>query len=195
MEPIRRCGWCNPNNPLYIAYHDEEWGVPQHDDGKLFELLVLESFQAGLSWETILNKREAFRSAFDGFDPEAVAAYGEERTAALLEDRSIVRNRRKIAAAVRNAGVFLEIQAEWGSFSRYIWHFTDGQVVYETGKASSPLSDRVSADLRRRGMTFVGTTIVYAYLQAIGVIHSHDPGCFLLREGWGGRDGFQFPSV
>ena len=195
MEPIRRCGWCNPNNPLYIAYHDEEWGVPQHDDGKLFELLVLESFQAGLSWETILNKREAFRSAFGGFDPEAVAAYGEERTAALLEDRSIVRNRRKIAAAVRNAGVFLEIQAEWGSFSRYIWHFTDGQVVYETGKASSPLSDRVSADLRRRGMTFVGTTIVYAYLQAIGVIHSHDPGCFLLREGWGGRDGFQFPSV
>lgn len=183
MEPIRRCGWCNPNNPLYIAYHDEEWGVPQHDDRKLFELLVLESFQAGLSWETILNKREAFRSAFDGFDPEAVAAYGEERTAALLEDRSIVRNRRKIAAAIRNAGVFLEIQAEWGSFSRYIWHFTDGQVVYETGKASSPLSDRVSADLRRRGMTFVGTTIVYAYLQAVGVIHSHDPGCFLHREG------------
>lgn len=183
METICRCGWCNLRNPLYVAYHDEEWGVPQHDDGKLFELLILESFQAGLSWETILNKREAFRAAFGGFIPERVASYGEEETAALLENRDIVRNRRKIAAAVQNAKVFLEIQREWGSFSRYIWHFTDGQVIYETGKASSPLSDRVSADLKKRGMTFVGTTIVYAYLQAIGVIDSHDPGCCLHREG------------
>lgn len=182
MDAICRCGWCNLRNPLYIDYHDKEWGVPLHDDRRLFELLVLESFQAGLAWETILNKREAFRSAFDGFAPEAVAAYGPEKTAALLEDRSIVRNRRKIAAAVQNARVFLAVQREWGSFSRYIWHFTDGRVVYETEKAGSPLSDRVSADLRRRGMTFVGTTIVYAYLQAIGVINSHDPGCFLHRE-------------
>ena len=163
METICRCGWCNLRNPLYVAYHDEEWGVPQHDDGKLFELLVLESF----------------RAAFGGFIPERVAACGEAETAALLENRDIVRNRRKIAAAVQNAKVFLEIQGEWGSFSRYIWHFTDGQVVHETGMASSPLSDRVSADLKKRGMTFVGTTIVYAYLQAIGVIDSHDPGCFL----------------
>ena len=181
MDTICRCGWCNLNNPLYVAYHDEEWGVPRHDDGALFELLILESFQAGLAWETILNKRESFRAAFGGFRPETVAAYGPEKTAALLEDRSIVRNRRKIAAAVQNAKIFLEIQREWDGFSRYIWHFTDGRVVYETGKASSPLSDRVSADLRRRGMTFVGTTIVYAYLQAIGVINSHDPGCFLHR--------------
>ena len=162
MEPICRCGWCNPRNPLYVAYHDQEWGVPQYDDGKLFELLVLESFQAGLAWE--------------------VAAYGEAETAALLENKSIVRNRRKIAAAVQNAKVFLEIRREWGSFSRYIWHFTDGQVVYEAGEASSPLSDRVSADLKQRGMTFVGTTIVYAYLQAIGVIDSHEPGCFLHKR-------------
>lgn len=183
MDTICRCGWCNLNNPLYVAYHDEEWGVPQHDDGALFELLILESFQAGLAWETILNKREAFRAAFDGFVPETVAAYGPEKTAALLEDRSIVRNRRKIAAAVQNARVFLAIQREWDSFSRYIWHFTDGRVVYETGEASSPLSDRVSEDLKRRGMTFVGTTIVYAYLQAIGVINSHEPGCFLHRAG------------
>ena len=178
-ETICRCGWCKLRNPLYGAYHDREWGVPQHDDGKLFELLVLESFQAGLSWETILNKREAFRAAFGGFIPERVAACGEAETAALLENRDIVRNRRKIAAAVQNAKVFLEIQREWGSFSRYIWHSTDGQVVHETGMASSPLSNRVSADLKKRGMTFVGTTIVYAYLQAIGVIDSHDPGCFL----------------
>lgn len=179
METVCRCGWCNLRNPLYVQYHDEEWGMPQRDDQKLFELLVLESFQAGLSWETILNKRESFRAAFSGFDPERVAAYGEEAVTALLGDKSIVRNRRKIAAAIANAGIFLEIQAEWGSFARYIWHFTDGQVVYETGKASSPLSDQVSADLKKRGMTFVGTTIVYAYLQAIGVIDSHDPGCFL----------------
>ena len=183
MDTIRRCGWCNPRNPLYIDYHDHEWGVPLHDDRRLFELLVLESFQAGLAWETILNKRPAFRAAFDGFHPETVAAYGPDKTAALAEDRSIVRNRRKIAAAVQNAAVFLAIQREWGTFDHYIWHFTDGQVVYETGKASSPLSDRVSADLKRRGMTFVGTTIVYAYLQAAGVIDSHEPGCFLCREG------------
>ena len=159
METVCRCGWCNLRNPLYVQYHDEEWGMPQRDDQKLFELLVLESFH-----------------------PERGAAYGEEAGTALLGDKSIVRNRRKIAAAIANAGIFLEIQAEWGSFARYIWHFTDGQVVYETGKASSPLSDQVSADLKKRGMTFVGTTVVYAYLQAAGVIDSHEPGCFLHRK-------------
>ena len=183
MERVCRCGWCNLGNPRYIAYHDREWGVPQHDDGRLFELLVLESFQAGLSWETILNKREHFRAAFDGFDPERVSAYGKAQVDTLLTNPSIVRNRRKIEAAVKNAGVFLEIQAEWGSFSAYLWHFTGGRTVYETGRASSPLSDRVSGDLKARGMGFVGTTIVYSYLQAAGVVYSHDEGCFLYRAG------------
>lgn len=182
MEKLCRCGWCNLKNPLYVRYHDEEWGVPQHDDRRLFELLVLEPFQAGLSWETILNKREAFRAAFDGFDPEKIAAYGEEKIAALLEDKSIVRNRRKIAAAISNAGVFLRLQAEWGSFSDYIWHFTEGKTVYETGQTRSALSDRVSKDLQNRGMKFIGTTIIYSYLQAIGVLYSHDEGCFLHRK-------------
>lgn len=182
MEHICRCKWCNPNNPLYTAYHDREWGLPQYDDRRLFELLLLEPFQAGLSWETILNKREAFRSAFDGFDPEKIASYGPEKTADLLNNRAIVRNRRKIQAAVANARVFLDIQAEWGSFSAYIWHFTGGAVLYETDKTRSDLSDLVSADLKRRGMTFIGTTIVYSYLQAIGLIYSHEPGCFLYRE-------------
>lgn len=177
-----RCKWCNPGNPRYIRYHDAEWGVPQFDDGILFELLILESFQAGLSWETVLNKRERFRAAFDGFDPKKVSAYGEEKTAALLRDSGIIRNRRKIGAAVVNADVFLKIQAEWGSFSKYIWHFTDGQTHYETGRTCSALSDRVSADLRGRGMRFVGTTIVYSYLQAIGVIYSHEEGCFLHKK-------------
>lgn len=180
---MNRCGWCNPNNPLYVQYHDEEWGAPHHDDGALFELLILESFQAGLSWETILNKRESFRAAFDGFDPKKVAAYGEEKTAALLADKSIVRNRRKIAAAIANAGVFLRIQAEWGSFDRYLWHFTGGKTLRETGQTRSPLSDQVSADLKARGMSFVGTTIVYSYLQAAGIIDSHEEGCFLCRGG------------
>lgn len=183
MDYLCRCGWCNLDNPLYVAYHDREWGVPLHDDQALFELLVLEGFQAGLSWETILNKRASFRAAFDGFDPETVAAYGPEKTARLLSDKSIVRNRRKIAAAVQNAGIFLDIRREWGSFDAYLQHFTKGRVVYETGRTSSPLSDRVSADLKKRGMTFAGTTIVYAYLQAAGVINSHEPGCFLHRAG------------
>lgn len=181
MDTRCRCAWCNPNNPLYTAYHDHEWGVPLHDDQKLFELLVLESFQAGLSWETILNKRAAFRAAFGGLIPETVAAYGPEKAAALAEDKAIVRNRRKIAAAVQNAGAFLAIQREWGTFDKYLWHFTEGRTLRETGLASSPLSDRVSADLKKRGMSFVGTTIVYAYLQAAGVIDSHEPGCFLYR--------------
>ena len=178
-----RCPWANPKNPAYLHYHDFEWGVPVHDDHTLFEMLILEGFQAGLSWECILNKRQAFRGAFDGFDVKTVAGYSQEKLEALAQDPGIVRNRRKIAAAVQNAAVFLAIQREWGSFSRYIWHFTGGRVVYETGAVSSPLSDQVSADLKKRGMTFVGTTIVYSYLQAIGVINSHEPGCFLHTAG------------
>lgn len=174
-----RCGWANPKNERYVRYHDEEWGVPVHDDHKLFEMLVLECFQAGLSWECVLNKQEAFRRAFDNFDLERVCAYGEEKLAALQSDPDIIRNRLKIRAAVTNARVFREIQREHGSFSDYLWSWTGGKVIYEKGLANSPLSDRVSMDLKKRGMKFVGTTVVYAYLQAVGVIYSHDAGCFL----------------
>ena len=177
-----RCRWANPHNPRYIHYHDTEWGVPLRDDQKLFELLILECFQAGLSWECVLNKRDAFRRAFDGFDLDRVCAYGEEKLQSLLEDPEIIRNRRKIRAAVENARVFRSIQAEWGSFASYLWHWTQGQVVRGTGQTRSPLSDAISRDLKGRGMAFVGTTIVYAYLQAAGVIFSHEPGCFLALQ-------------
>ena len=178
MQERIRCSWANPRNPLYIRYHDEEWGVPVHDDHKLFEMLILESFQAGLSWECILNKREAFRQAFDGFDLETVCGYGEEELEKLMQEPGIVRNKLKICAAVNNAKIFRVIQREWGSFDCYLWHWTEGQVVYETGKVSSELSDAVSKDLKRRGMKFVGTVIVYSYLQAVGVINSHEETCF-----------------
>ena len=182
MQERIRCSWANPKNPLYIRYHDEEWGVPIHDDHKLFEMLILESFQAGLSWECILNKREAFRQAFDGFDLETVCGYGEEKLEKLMQEPGIVRNKLKIRAAVNNARIFRAIQQEWGSFDCYLWHWTEGRTIREVGESRSPLSDAVSADLRRRGMTFVGPTIVYAYLQAVGVVSSHEPGCFLAAE-------------
>lgn len=183
MEPTR-CRWCNLKNPAYVRYHDEEWGRPVRDDGALYELLLLECFQAGLSWECVLNKRDAFRSAFDGFDVHRVAAYGEDKIAALLRDPAIIRNRLKIRAAVRNSAVFEAIQREFGAFSDYIWSFTDGAVVHEpcTLRTTSPLSDTVSADLKRRGMTFVGSTIVYSYLQAIGIINGHEEGCGWYRN-------------
>jgi len=178
MDRIR-CRWCNMKNPVYIEYHDKEWGVPAHEDHKLFELLVLESFQAGLSWETILNKRDNFRKAFDGFDPSTIREYDDRKIQSLMADSGIIRNRRKIEAAIINAGVFLEIQKEWGSFSAYIWHFTNGATVYETDQVTSPLSDYISADIKQRGMKFVGSTIIYSYLQAIGIIYSHEQDCFL----------------
>ena len=174
-----RCGWANPENPLYLRYHDEEWGRPVQEDRKLFEMLLLETFQAGLSWECVLGKREHFREAFDGFDPEKISRYDEEKCAALAENPGIIRNRRKIAAAVRNAAVFLEIRREWGSFAAYLWHWTGGSVLRETGKTTSELSDAVSKDLRKRGMSFVGSTVIYAYLQAVGVIWGHEKDCFL----------------
>lgn len=178
-----RCRWANPKNERYIAYHDLEWGVPVRDDDKLFEMLVLETFQAGLSWECVLNKREAFRSAFDGFDAERVSGYGQAKIDELSEDCGIIRNRRKIAAAVVNAGIFMDIQRQFGSFAEYIWHWSGDRVVYETGQTTSALSDAVSADLKRRGMKFVGSTVIYSYLQAIGVIYSHEDKCFLARGG------------
>lgn len=175
----RRCHWVRAGDPSYIKYHDEEWGVPVHEDRKLFEMLILEGFQAGLSWACVLNKREAFFHAFDGFDVQKVSAYNADKLAALQADPGIIRNRLKIQAAVTNARAFRQIQQEWGSFDRYLWHWTDGQTVYEVGKVSSPLSDAISNDLKKRGMKFVGTVIIYSFLQAVGVINSHEPDCFL----------------
>ena len=181
-ETKKRCFWCNLQNPLYVEYHDQEWGVPVHDDRKLFEMLLLESFQAGLSWECILNKREAFRKAFDGFNYRLIATYDEQKQEDLKQDAGIIRNKLKIKAAIKNAQVFIDIQKEYGSFDQYIWGFTHGKTIFENNLTSSPLSDEVSKDLYRRGMRFVGTTIIYSYLQAIGIILSHEDGCFLAHK-------------
>ena len=172
-----RCAWAG-ELPLSIAYHDREWGRPVREDNKLFEMLILEGMQAGLSWNTVLKKREAFRQAFDGFDLDRVCGYGEEKLEWLQQNSGIVRNRLKIRAAVNNARIFRTIQREWGSFDCYLWHWTEGKIIYETGKVSSELSDAVSKDLKRRGMKFVGTVILYSYLQAVGVINSHEKNCF-----------------
>lgn len=182
-ETVRRCHWCNLRNPLYVAYHDTVWGRPEHDDGRLFAMFLPETFQAGLSWECLLNKQEAFRQAFDGFDAHRIAQYGEDKVSALMLDKGIIRNRRKIEAAVVNARIFLDIQQECDTFDNYIWSFTHGQTVYESGVTRSALSDTIAADLRRRGMKFIGTTTVYAYLQAIGIVNAHEPDCYLkLRD-------------
>lgn len=181
-ENPSRCHWVNPENELYVRYHDEEWGVPVHDDGKLFELLLLESFQAGLSWECVLNKREEFRHAFDGFDAEKISLYDDKKLEALAQNRGIIRNRLKIKAAVTNASVFLDIQREYKSFAEYLWHWTDNRVIYETGKTASPLSDEISSDLKKRGMKFAGSTIIYSYLQAAGIIYSHEKECFMYKK-------------
>ncbi|WP_286821492.1 DNA-3-methyladenine glycosylase I [Mitsuokella sp. UBA4253] len=185
MEPLewpdgrRRCFWANPKNERYVRYHDEEWGRSVHDDGKLFEMLLLECFQAGLSWECVLNKREGFRRAFAGFNLERVGAFTEEDVERLMRDTAIIRHRRKIEAAVGNARVFRDIQRECGSFDCYLWQWTEGKVVHECGPTTSPLSDALAKDLKKRGMKFVGSTTIYSYLQAVGVIESHEPGCFL----------------
>lgn len=176
-----RCAWANPDNPDYLAYHDHEWGVPCHDDRRLFELLVLEGFQAGLSWECILAKREGFRAAFDGFDPARVATYDNEKVTSLMADPAIVRHGGKIRAAVGNARALLAIQKEYGSFDTYLWNWVGGIPLKEQGLSSSPLSRALAADLKARGMAFVGPTITYAYLQAAGLIDSHEKGCFLHR--------------
>ena len=184
---MMRCRWADPRSDLYIANHDHEWGRPEHDDRKLFEMLILEGFQAGLSWLTILNKREAFRTAFDHFEPAVVAQYGPEKVEALMEDAGIVRNRRKILAAIQNAKVFLSIQEEFGSFDSYLWGFTGGQVILntdDTPHTHTELSDRISKDLKRRGMNFVGTTIIYSFLQATGVVNDHELACFCHPGNW-----------
>ena len=183
MAPLRRCPWCG-EDPLYVAYHDREWGVPVRDDRTLFEFLLLEGAQAGLSWRTILTKREAYRAAFAGFDPDWVARFDQDRIEELLADPGIVRNRRKVEAAVGNARAFLAVQEERGSFSDYIWSFTDGQPIQnrwrrlEEVPATTPLAAVISKDLRARGFRFVGPTIVYAHMQATGMVNDHLLGCF-----------------
>ena len=183
----RRCRWVNVKNPLSVKYHDHEWGIPHYDDKDLFEFLILESFQAGLSWECVLNKREILREAFDGFDYDQISRYDEEKINALCSYPNMIKNKLKIKAAVTNAKVFIEIQKEHGSFANYIWAFSDHKVIKNVDDqfhVTSALSDTVSKDLRKRGMKFVGSIIIYSYLQAIGMIDDHELGCdFYKRDG------------
>jgi len=184
---LNRCEWCT-GSELYMEYHDKEWGTPVFHDRKHFEFLVLESAQAGLSWITILKKRENYRLAYDGFDPEKVARYGEKKKAALLANSGIIRNRLKIEASINNAARFLEIQEEWGSFSDYIWSFSKNKAIKGKWKtleeipAKTELSDRVAADLKKRGFKFLGSTIIYSHLQATGVVNDHIVSCFRYKE-------------
>lgn len=173
----RRCSWVT-DDEIYIKYHDDEWGMPTYDDKELFEMLVLESFQAGLSWITILKKRENFKKAFDEFDVIKVADYDETKINELLDNEGIIRHKGKITSAINNAKIFIEIQEEFGSFSNYIWSFTDGKIIKAEYKTESELSKRISKDLKKRGMKFVGSTIIYSYLESIGVIDNHEKGCF-----------------
>jgi DNA-3-methyladenine glycosylase I len=178
----QRCGWCG-NDPIYVAYHDHEWGVPQHDDSMLFEFLILEGAQAGLSWITILRKRENYRRAFDAFDAEKIARYGDSDVARLLGDAGIVRNRLKVAAAINNAQRFLDLREERGSFDAYLWDFVDGMPVQNTWRtmvelpATSTISDALSKDLKRRRFKFVGSTICYSLMQAVGLVNDHLVDC------------------
>ena len=178
---MNRCNWVNLKNEEYVKYHDEEWGVALYDDKKLYELLILESFQAGLSWECILNKREAFKKSYDDFDIDKVINYDENKIEELLLNKDIIRNKLKIKASINNSKIFKNIQKEYGSFSNYIWGFTNNTIIYEYNKTSSELSDKISNDLKRRGMSFVGSTIIYSYLQAIGIINSHEKECFKFK--------------
>lgn len=179
---MKRCKWCNLNNSIYIKYHDEEWGVPNFDDHHLFEMLVLESFQAGLSWECILNKREDFKVAYDNFDVDKVALYDDDKVNELFQNEKIIRNKLKIKASINNAKIFKSIQKEYGSFNNYLKTFTKNKTYYEINETRSVLSDEISKDLQRRKMKFVGSVIIYSYLQAIGVIYSHDLECFLYKN-------------
>jgi DNA-3-methyladenine glycosylase I len=183
-QPMR-CSWAR--GELMIRYHDQEWGIPVHDDHRLFEFLILEGAQAGLSWETILNKRENYRAAFDGFDPDKVAAYDKKKTAQLLKNPGIVRNRLKIASAIRNARAFLGVQEEFGSFDRYIWQFVNGSPIMNKRNSRNPVpartteSDAMSKELKKRGFNFVGSTICYAFMQATGMVDDHVDECFRAR--------------
>ena len=185
MEHKTRCAWVREDSALYCAYHDEEWGEPIHDETAMYGLFLLELFQAGLSWITLLKKREAFRAAFDGFDVKKIAAYDEEKIASLLQNADIIRSRGKIAAAVSNAKIVLSLQVEFGSFCNYLWHFSDGKVVLSPGsayRATSPLSDRISADMKRRGMRYAGSVTIHSFLQAAGIVNEHEPNCYRYGE-------------
>ena len=174
-----RCKWCNLKNETYIKYHDEEWCKLNLDEQYLYEMLILESFQAGLSWECVLNKRGNFRKAFDNFDINKICNYDDKKIEELLKNEKIIRNKLKIKAAINNSRIFKEIEKEYGSFHNYLKNFTNDETVYEIGRTTSELSDNISKDLQKRGMKFVGSTIIYSYLQAIGIICSHDEECFL----------------
>ena len=180
-----RCHWVDETSEIYIKYHDEEWGVPKYDDRELFELLILEGFQAGLSWITILKKRDAFKKAFDNFDVQKVANYTTSKIDELLNNKDIIRSRAKINAAIINAQIFIQIQKEFGNFSKYIWKFTQGRVIKNNGKqilVKSPLSEIISKDMKHRGMKYVGPIIVYSYLQAIGIVNDHEVQCFKFNK-------------
>lgn len=188
MEIIPRCPWPVYDDPLYLRYHDEEWGTPIHADRKLFEFLVLEAFQAGLSWRTILTKRKNFRKAFAGFDYRIVARFGARDVARLMKDAGIVRNRAKILAAINNAQQFLEVRKEFGSFSRYMWEFIGGKPLVHKFRrirdypAMTPEAEAWSADLKKRGFRFLGPTVVYAHMQAVGMVNDHTVNCFRYRQ-------------
>lgn len=182
-----RCGWC-AGDDLYEAYHDLEWGVPVYDDHQLFEFLILETFQAGLSWITVLRKRENFRDAFDNFEYKKIAQYNQDKIDELLQNAGIIRNKLKVKATITNAQAFIKIQEEFGSFSKYIWDFVDGKPIknklkhYKDAPANTPLSDALSKDLKKRGFKFVGSTVVYAHMQATGMVNDHEVGCFRYNE-------------
>lgn len=182
MEKIKRCSWCNIKNPKYIEYHDNEWCKPNLDDKYLYEMLILESFQAGLSWECVLNKREDFRIAYDNFDIEKILLYDDKKTSELINNEKIIRNKRKIIASINNSKIFKAIVEEYGSFYNYLKVFSGDKIIYETDRTTNTLSDAISNDLYQRGMRFVGSTIIYSYLQAIGMIYSHEKGCYLHKN-------------
>ena len=186
-DTTTRCSWANPANQRYLDYHDHEWGVPCHDETRLFEMLNLEGAQAGLSWETILNKRETYRAAFDDWDAHKIARYDAAKVAELLANPGIVRNKLKVAAAITNAQAYLRLREEGSSLDAYLWSFVDGKpitnhVTRETRQAKTELSDRLSKDLAKRGFKFVGSTIIYAYMQGIGMVDDHDPACFCRKR-------------
>ena len=187
MENLKRCGWCI-GDPLYEAYHDNEWGVPVYQDDRIFEFLILETFQAGLSWITILRKRENFREALDGFDYKKIATYSEDKINELLQNPGIIRNKLKVKATVTNAIAFMEVQEEFGSFSNYIWSFVDGSPIhnrvenYKNAPANTEISDLLSKDLKKRGFKFVGSTVVYAHMQATGMVNDHEVSCFRYEQ-------------
>lgn len=182
-----RCGWC-VGDALYEAYHDQEWGKPVYDDDTIFEFLILETFQAGLSWITVLRKRENFRVAFDDFDYREIAKYNEKKLEELMQNEGIIRNRLKIKATVTNAQAFMKVQEEFGSFSKYIWAFVDGKPIknkvknYKEAPANTPISDALSKDLKKRGFKFVGSTVIYAHMQATGMVNDHEIDCFRYNE-------------